>query len=168
MIPPTKPSDAPSDHPTKEDATVHIYTDGACRGNPGPGGWGALLRFGEIEKEISGYDHATTNNRMELTAAIEALRALKPSADNVVVIHTDSRYVMDGVTLWIKNWKKNNWRTAGGDPVKNRDLWEILDTLSATHLPTWRWVKGHDGHVHNERADTLAKLALQRGIIEAG
>jgi ribonuclease HI len=137
---------------------VEIYTDGACSGNPGPGGWGAILRLGAHEKELSGGDPATTNNRMELMAAIEGLNALKkPSA---VTVHTDSRYVMDGAMTWLKNWKKRGWKTADKKPVKNEDLWRALDDAMARHQITWKWVRGHAGHVENERADQLARNAI--------
>ena len=133
---------------------VHIFTDGACKGNPGPGGWGAILRWNGNEKELSGGDVETTNNRMELMAAIEALNALKrPCA---VTLTTDSVYVKDGITKWIHGWKKNGWRTAAKKPVKNADLWQALDEAAARHEVTWEWVKGHDGHPENERADELA------------
>ncbi len=137
---------------------VDIFTDGACSGNPGPGGWGAILRTGEHEKELSGGERATTNNRMELTAVIRGLEALKrPSS---VTIHTDSRYVMDGLTQWMPRWKKNGWKTADKKPVKNEDLWRELDALCAKHELQWRWVKGHAGHPENERADELARAAI--------
>ena len=137
---------------------VELFTDGACSGNPGPGGWGAILRFGEVEKEISGGDPATTNNRMELMAAIRALEALKrPSA---VTIHTDSRYLMDGVTKYLARWKTNGWKTADKKPVKNVDLWQALEVAAEPHHVSWRWVKGHSDHVENERADTLARAAI--------
>ena len=137
---------------------VDIYTDGACSGNPGPGGWGAILRYGENEKELSGGAAETTNNRMELSAAIEALRALKrPSR---VRIHTDSTYVKDGITKWIINWKRNGWRTAAKKPVKNIDLWQDLDEALKDHDVEWHWVKGHAGHPENERADALARSAV--------
>jgi ribonuclease HI len=137
---------------------VEIFTDGACSGNPGPGGWGAILRLGAHEKELSGGDPATTNNRMELMAAIEGLNALKkPSA---VTVHTDSRYVMDGAMTWLKNWKTRGWKTADKKPVKNEDLWRALDDAMARHQITWKWVRGHAGHVENERADALARGAI--------
>ncbi len=137
---------------------VKIYTDGACSGNPGPGGWGAILRYGENEKELSGGAAETTNNRMELSAAIEALRALKrPSR---VRIHTDSTYVKDGITKWIVNWKRNGWRTAAKKPVKNVDLWQDLYDALKDHDVEWHWVKGHAGHSENERADALARSAV--------
>ena len=140
---------------------VDIFTDGACSGNPGPGGWGAILRSGLHEREISGGDIATTNNRMELMAVIRALEALKkPSA---VVIHTDSRYVMDGATQWIKRWKANGWKTADKKPVRNDDLWRILDEAAAGHAVSWQWVQGHAGHPENERADALARAAIPGG-----
>ena len=137
---------------------VDIFTDGACSGNPGPGGWGTILRTGEHEKELSGGDRATTNNRMELTAVIRGLEALKrPSS---VTIHTDSRYVMDGITQWMTRWKKNGWKTADKKPVKNEDLWRELDALCAKHDLKWQWVRGHSGHPENERADALARGAI--------
>ena len=137
---------------------VEIYTDGACSGNPGRGGWGAILRYGENEKELSGGAAETTNNRMELSAAIEALRALKrPSR---VRIHTDSTYVKDGITKWIVNWKRNGWRTAAKKPVKNVDLWQDLYDALKDHDVEWHWVKGHAGHSENERADALARSAV--------
>ena len=136
---------------------VEIATDGACKGNPGPGGWGALIRFGETEKELSGGERVTTNNRMELTAAIEALNALtRPCA---VTLSTDSRYVMDGLTKWIHGWRKNGWRTADKKPVKNAELWQALLAAAAPHRIEWKWVKGHAGHPDNERADKLASDA---------
>lgn len=138
--------------------TVEIFTDGACRGNPGPGGWGAILRYGKKELEILGGEQPTTNNRMELMAAIEALRALKKSSD--VILTTDSQYVRKGITEWIKNWRKNNWKTAQKKPVKNADLWQQLDELANSHNIDWRWVKGHSGHPDNERADELANQAI--------
>ena len=134
---------------------VEIWTDGACSGNPGPGGWGALLRFGEHEKELYGGERETTNNRMELMAAIEALNALKRSSE--VILHTDSTYVKDGLTKWIFGWKKNGWKTAAKKPVKNKDLWQALDEANQRHQVEWRWVKGHDGDEGNERADELAR-----------
>jgi ribonuclease HI len=137
---------------------VLIYTDGACSGNPGPGGWGAILRFGELEKELHGGERATTNNRMELMAAISALEALKKPA--VVDLTTDSVYVRDGITKWIHGWKRNGWRTADKKPVKNVDLWQRLDTALAAHEVRWHWVKGHAGHAENERADVLARQGI--------
>jgi ribonuclease HI len=139
-------------------AHVDIFTDGACSGNPGPGGWAAILRAGHHEKEISGADAATTNNRMELTAVIRALESLKkPSA---VRVHTDSRYVMDGLTKWLTRWKANGWRTSDKKPVKNEDLWRALDDAVARHEVHWTWVAGHSGHAENERADALARAAI--------
>ena len=138
---------------------IQIWTDGACSGNPGPGGWGAVLRAGAHEKEISGAQPATTNNRMELTAAIEALNALKKAS--VVHLHTDSKYVMDGVTRWIHGWKKNGWKTADKKPVKNEDLWRALDAAAARHQVTWKWVKGHADDEMNNRADELARGAIK-------
>jgi len=137
---------------------VEIFTDGACRGNPGPGGWAALLRYNATEKVLSGAEPHTTNNRMELLAAIEALAALKrPSR---VSLTTDSQYVRQGVQQWMANWKRNGWRTAARQPVKNRDLWERLDALTATHHIDWHWVKGHSGHPENERVDQEANKAI--------
>jgi ribonuclease HI len=139
-------------------AAVEIFTDGACRGNPGPGGWAALLRCNGSEKVLSGAELHTTNNRMELLAAIEALAALKrPSR---VSLTTDSQYLRLGVQQWMANWKRNGWRTAAKQPVKNRDLWERLDELSATHDIDWHWVKGHSGHPENERVDQEANKAI--------
>jgi ribonuclease HI len=138
---------------------VDIYTDGACSGNPGPGGWGAILRHSEREKELFGYDPATTNNRMEMMAVIEALRSLKRPTP--VRIHTDSQYVQKGMTEWIHSWKRRGWKTAGKDPVKNEDLWRTLDALAAGHQVEWLWVKGHAGHPENERADELARRGIE-------
>jgi ribonuclease HI len=137
---------------------VEAFTDGGCRGNPGPGGWGAILRFGEHERELSGSESETTNNRMELLAAISALEALSEPCH--VVLTTDSTYVKDGITKWIKNWKANGWRTAAKKPVKNQDLWQSLDAQCSHHQVEWRWVKGHAGHAENERADALANEAM--------
>ena len=134
---------------------VEIHTDGACLGNPGPGGWGALLCCRGREKEIAGGEALTTNNRMELMAAIMALESLREGC--AVVLHTDSQYVRQGITLWMPNWLRRNWRTAGGDPVKNQDLWERLHAACARHRIDWRWVKGHSGNPGNERADQLAR-----------
>jgi ribonuclease HI len=138
---------------------VAIWSDGACSGNPGPGGWGAILEWNGHRKEINGGDAATTNNRMELTAAIEALSALK--APSTIEFHTDSQYVRGGVTGWIKAWKKNGWRTADRKPVKNVDLWRKLDALASVHDIRWRWVRGHAGDAKNERADELAREGLE-------
>jgi len=137
---------------------VEIYTDGACRGNPGPGGWAATLQLGEHCKELFGAEAATTNNRMELTAVIRALEALKRTSN--VLVYTDSEYVRRGITEWLKAWKARDWRTADKKPVKNRDLWEQLDTLAALHEIEWRWVKGHSGVPGNERVDALATAAI--------
>ena len=134
--------------------TVYLYTDGACKGNPGTGGWGALLRYGRHEKELSGGARDTTNNRMELTAVIEGLKALKRKSR--VEICTDSQYVKNGMESWIRGWKKNGWKTSAKQPVKNEDLWRELDRLVAEHDVVWIWVKGHAGHPENERADALA------------
>lgn len=139
---------------------VIIHTDGACSGNPGPGGWGAILEHGGHCKEISGGEASTTNNRMEMTAVIKALESLKSPC--TVDIYTDSKYVMDGITQWIHGWKKNGWKTASKKPVKNDDLWQQLDALTRTHKLTWHWVKGHNGHAQNERADFLATSAIPR------
>jgi ribonuclease HI len=134
---------------------VTIFTDGACSGNPGPGGWGAILRFGDVEKELKGGEAHTTNNRMELMAAISALEALKKSC--VVDLTTDSQYVRQGITGWIHGWKKNGWRTSDKKPVKNAELWQRLDAALKPHEVRWHWIKGHAGHVENERADQLAR-----------
>ena len=139
---------------------VEIYTDGACRGNPGVGGWGALLRIGDRERELFGGEPVTTNNRMELTAAIRALEALTRRCK--VALYTDSQYVRLGITTWLPEWKRRDWRTADRKPVKNKDLWQELDALAAQHDIEWHWVRGHDGHPENERADALAN----RGIDE--
>ena len=144
-----------------ETTIVEIFTDGACSGNPGPGGWGAILRFKGREKELSGGAQETTNNRMELQAAIEGLRALKRPMR--VAIHTDSRYVKDGITKWIVNWKRNGWKTAAKKRVKNVDLWQALDDVLIGHDVEWHWVKGHAGHPENERADALARAAVPTG-----
>ncbi|WP_339832076.1 ribonuclease HI [uncultured Parvibaculum sp.] len=138
--------------------TVEIYTDGACSGNPGPGGWGALMIWNGHEKELSGGEPATTNNRMELMAAIMALEALKHGTH--VRIHTDSTYVKDGITKWIHNWKKNGWRNAAKQPVKNAELWKRLETALETHEVSWHWVKGHSDHPENDRADALARQGM--------
>ena len=138
---------------------VSIFTDGACKGNPGPGGWGALLRYQDIEKEIKGAEALTTNNRMELTAAIEALKILKKSCR--VDLFTDSNYLRQGMQSWLAQWKKSNWRNSQKQPVKNVELWKILDELAAQHDIHWHWVKGHSGHPENERADALANAAIQ-------
>jgi len=139
-------------------AKIEIYTDGACRGNPGPGGWAALLLAGEHEREISGAEAATTNNRMELTAVIRALEALKRPIEGA--IYTDSQYVRQGVLEWLPNWKARGWKTADKKPVKNQDLWQTLDALVAGHKLEWHWVKGHSGNVGNERVDALANRAI--------
>ncbi|MFW2829355.1 ribonuclease HI [Sphingomonas sp. ID0503] len=139
---------------------VVIFTDGACKGNPGPGGWGALLRFGDSEKELSGGEKLTTNNRMELMAPIAALNALKrPCA---VTLYTDSKYVMDGITKWIFGWQKNGWKTASKQPVKNADLWQELVAAVRPHQVNWQWVKGHSGHPENDRVDALACAEAER------
>ena len=144
---------------------VEIYTDGACSGNPGAGGWGAILRYGTVEKELSGGESETTNNRMELTAVIEALKALKKPCN--IVLYTDSRYVMDGVNEWMPNWKVNGWRTSNKKtPVKNIDLWQSLESLLEIHKIKWVWVKGHNGHPENERVDKLAREQAKSRISE--
>ena len=140
--------------------TVEIYTDGACRGNPGPGGWGVLLIADGHEKTMCGGAADTTNNRMELTAAIEALNALRGRRN--VILHTDSKYVMDGINEWLPNWKKRGWKTAAKKPVKNKDLWLALDEAVARHQIDWRWVKGHEGNPGNEKADELANLGIDK------
>ena len=137
---------------------VEIYTDGACRGNPGPGGWGVVLKSGKHEKTLHGGEQETTNNRMELKAAIEALRALKKPSE--VVLHTDSKYVMDGITSWLASWKKRGWKTASKKPVKNQDLWQELDKETGRHEIRWVWVKGHSGNDGNEQADALANQGI--------
>ena len=138
---------------------VTIFTDGACKGNPGPGGWGAILRMGEHEKELSGGDPETTNNRMELMGAIMALRALKQPCE--VTLHTDSKYVIDGITGWVFGWQRNGWVNAAKKPVANADLWQNLIAAARPHRIAWQWVKGHAGHAENERADRLASAAAE-------
>ena len=138
--------------------TVEVFTDGACSGNPGPGGWGAFMRFKGKIKELSGGEADTTNNRMELMAAIEALNALKESCH--VILTTDSNYVRDGISSWIDGWKRNGWRTASKQPVKNVELWQALDQARLRHKVEWHWVKGHAGHPENERADELAHMGM--------
>lgn len=144
--------------------TIEIFTDGACKGNPGPGGWGVLLRLGPHEKTLYGGELQTTNNRMELTAAIRGLEALKRPAQ--VVLTTDSEYVMKGIQEWMPNWKKRGWKTASKQPVKNADLWQELDNLVSQHEVQWRWVKGHSGHPENELADELANLGVEKILAE--
>ena len=139
---------------------VQVFTDGACSGNPGPGGWGVVLRFGDKERELCGGADNTTNNRMELTAAIEGLRALNEPCE--VVLTTDSTYVKDGITRWLANWKKNGWKTAAKKAVKNQDLWQELDQQTSRHAVQWQWVKGHSGHPENERADALANQGMDK------
>ena len=145
---------------------IEVHTDGACLGNPGPGGWGALLRWREVERELSGGEPDTTNNRMELMAAIAALEALREPCD--VILTTDSQYVRQGIMDWLSNWIRRGWKTAGGDPVQNRDLWERLQAASAPHTIDWRWVKGHSGHPENERVDVLARTAAEQIRDKAG
>jgi ribonuclease HI len=137
---------------------VEIYTDGACKGNPGPGGWGALLRYGEHERELFGGDPQTTNNRMELIAVIRALEALRRESE--VVVHTDSQYVQKGISEWLPSWKRRGWLTSDRKPVRNADLWKELDLLATRHRIEWRWVRGHAGHADNERADELANRGV--------
>ena len=138
---------------------VHIYTDGACKGNPGPGGWGAILKYGKHAKELNGYSPETTNNIMEITAVIEALKSLTRPCS--IVLTTDSNYVKDGITEWIHNWKKKGWKTANKKPVKNKEFWLQLDAEVKRHNIEWKWVKGHSGHPENERADELANEAVE-------
>jgi ribonuclease HI len=152
---------APYDPAVPDEPVVTIYTDGACHGNPGPGGWGVLLRYGEHERELYGGEDATTNNRMELMAAIQALETL--SRPSVVALYTDSSYVRNGIRQWIANWKANGWKTAAKKPVKNEDLWRRLDAATERHTVEWHWVKGHAGDPGNERADALAT----QGAVEA-
>jgi len=145
---------------SKDDKPIILYTDGACRGNPGPGGWGVLLSCDGTEKSLFGGEADTTNNRMELMAAIQGLDALTRSCD--VTLVTDSKYVLDGITKWIKNWKKNAWKTAAKKPVKNVDLWKQLDELACEHTVNWQWVKGHSGHRENDLADELANRGIDQ------
>ncbi len=140
--------------------SIEIHTDGACLGNPGPGGWAALLRFNGTERELAGGEAQTTNNRMELMGAIAALEALKEPC--VVVLHSDSKYVLQGISEWMPGWKRKGWKTAGGGAVKNQDLWQRLDAAAAPHRMTWQWVKGHAGHPENERVDVLARTQAER------
>ncbi|MGJ3257667.1 MAG: ribonuclease HI [Alcanivorax sp.] len=145
---------------------VIIFTDGACRGNPGPGGWGAVMRYGSTEKSLFGGEADTTNNRMELMAAIMALEALTQPCQ--VVLTTDSRYVMDGITKWMVNWKKRGWKTASKQPVKNADLWRRLDAAREKHTIEWQWVKGHSGHPENDKADALANRGIDELLQKKG
>jgi ribonuclease HI len=149
-----------SGKPVQDRPAVEIFTDGACSGNPGPGGWGALLRYGAVEKELSGGEPLTTNNRMEMMAAIVALETLKRPAK--VKLHTDSQYLRNGITEWLPNWKRRGWKTADKKPVKNADLWQRLEAAEKPHQVEWLWVRGHDGHVENERVDQLARSAIIR------
>ena len=143
---------------------VKIYTDGACKGNPGIGGWGAVLQYGNSEKEISGFQTETTNNIMELTAAVEALKLLKEPCE--ITLTTDSTYVKNGISKWIFSWKKNGWKTASKKSVKNKELWQELELLSKNHSINWKWVKGHSGHPENERCDQLANEAISKMSLE--
>ncbi len=140
---------------------IQLYTDGACRGNPGVGGWGVLIKHANSETELLGYERNTTNNRMELTAAIQGIQAIENDFKEILV-YTDSQYVCNGITQWVKKWKENGWKTASGKPVKNDDLWLRLDRLCATYCVRWEWVRGHSGNAGNERADQLANLAIDR------
>ena len=144
---------------------VNIYTDGACKGNPGPGGWGAVLQYGEHRKQLFGGELETTNNRMELMAAIEALAALKESCE--IILTTDSQYVRKGITEWLRGWKRNGWKTAAKKPVKNADLWQLLDEQTGRHDIEWKWVKGHSGHPGNELADELANKGVEKALQKA-
>ena len=145
------------------DNTVHIFTDGACKGNPGPGGWGAVLKYGDHVKELKGYSSETTNNIMELTAVIEALKSLTRPCK--IILTTDSNYVKNGITEWIHSWKKKGWKTANKKPVKNKEYWQQLDVEVQRHTIDWKWVKGHSGHPENERADELANEAVDENGI---
>jgi ribonuclease HI len=149
---------------TGEPAAVDIFTDGACRGNPGPGGWAAILRYGDSEREISGAEAGTTNNRMEMMAAIRALETLKRPIH--VRLHTDSQYLKNGITVWIADWKRRGWKTADKKPVKNIDLWQRLETAIAAHTVRWHWVRGHSGHPENTRVDQLARAAIEKMLGE--
>ena len=144
---------------SKDNNIVHIFTDGACKGNPGPGGWGAIMKYGDHVKELNGYSSKTTNNIMEITAVIEALKSLTRPC--VIILTTDSNYVKDGITQWIHNWKKKGWKTANKKPVKNKECWLQLDVEVQRHQIEWKWVKGHSGHPENERADELANEAVE-------
>lgn len=148
----------------KQSSNVYLYTDGACRGNPGPGGWGVLMRYQDAEKELFGGEQDTTNNRMELTAAIMGLKALQRPCE--VILTTDSQYVRQGITSWISGWKRNGWKTSAKKPVKNQDLWIALDEMQVKHNIEWRWVKGHAGHAENERADQLANQGVDQIVQE--
>ena len=145
---------------SKDNNIVHIFTDGACKGNPGPGGWGAILKYGDHLKELNGYSPDTTNNIMEITAVIEALKSLTRPCK--LILTTDSNYVKNGITEWIHSWKKKGWKTANKKPVKNKEYWQLLDAEVQRHHIEWKWVKGHSGHPENERADELANLAVQK------
>ena len=145
--------------------TVEVFTDGACRGNPGPGGWGVLLRYGDTEKELYGYEADTTNNKMELMAAIRGLEALTRPCD--VTLTTDSQYVRQGITQWIHGWKKKDWKTAARKPVKNKELWQRLDAAAEKHHVQWNWVKGHSGHIENDRVDELANRAIDEKKVDS-
>ncbi len=146
---------------SEADAVVEVFTDGACSGNPGPGGWGVVLRYKGVERELSGFEPLTTNNRMELMAAIAALATLKRPMR--VRLTTDSAYVRSGISTWLPNWRRRGWKTADKKPVKNQDLWQALDAAASTHTVEWLWVKGHAGHAENERCDALARAAIRAG-----
>ncbi len=148
--------------PCEDTKAVVIFTDGACSGNPGPGGWGALLRFGQHEKELCGFSPSTAISRMELLAAIRALETLKKPCR--VILTTDSVYVKNGITIWMHDWKKRGWRKSNKKPVENTDLWQRLDTVASRHKVDWRWIRGHTGHAENERADELATSAIRKGL----
>ncbi len=148
---------------SKNPKTVQIFTDGACKGNPGPGGWGAILQYGDNLKELKGFSPNTTNNIMELTAVIEAMKALTRSCE--IIVTTDSNYVKNGITEWIHSWKQKGWKTSSKKPVKNKELWIELDDLTQHHSIKWEWVKGHSGHLENERADELANIAIEENSV---
>ncbi len=150
----------------KTKKTVEIFTDGACRGNPGPGAWAAILRYKDKEKVITGYEDCTTNNRMEMMAVINAFKQLKEPCR--VIVYTDSQYLKNGITSWINGWKRKGWKTSAGTPVKNRDLWEELDRLVHKHSVEWKWIKGHSNHFENERCDRLAKEVIKKNANRRG
>lgn len=147
---------------TPPHSTLNVFTDGSCLGNPGPGGWGVLIKQGVKETELSGSEAMTTNNRMELLAVIRALQHISPQAAQTIALYTDSQYVKKGMTEWLAGWKRKGWKTAAGKPVKNQDLWQLLSDAAAQHTLSWHWVEGHSGHAENERADTLARNAASQ------